>query len=85
MYCIWSGSSLLPEYAKNVVTLLIGGSTFTLFFQYIIPNILEYSSILLPFALSNGELMALYCPTSPPLQPYVVIVLFLSCPISLST
>jgi hypothetical protein len=54
MYRIWTASRVLPEVVKKAVTLLVGGSTFTLFYQYIIPNILDYSNIILPFALSNG-------------------------------
>ena len=51
---MWTASGVLSPAVKQWVTLLAGCSTFTLFFQYVIPNVLEYSHILLPFALSNG-------------------------------
>ena len=60
MYRIWTARSLLPESMKWAVTVVIGGSTFTctLFYKYIVPNMFEYSSILLPFAISNGKVIS---------------------------
>jgi hypothetical protein len=39
---------------KYGTAIVIGGSAVTLFYQYIIPAVLDYADIILPFALSNG-------------------------------
>lgn len=57
IYRIWS--AVLPttqfgQFIKNTTAVIIGGSALTLFYHYIIPTVMDYADVILPFALSNG-------------------------------
>jgi hypothetical protein len=57
IYRIWSAvlpKSEIGELVKYGTAVLIGGGALTLFYQYIIPAVLDYADLILPFALSNG-------------------------------